>query len=231
MGLAWAYRNISFPDAVTGFVRNATLQFIPHPFREGILLFLGLTGLLLLAESHLACHTFPEHGSICLNLFCCKPRPDWDFAGELATRLGARAVGWRVVVGRETLELRSADSDLFDAEGSVPALCREPPEGRFTEGKVSGDVLDLMDSKNGGTQVFSGKVPDIWLPAGNLKPEMKSATFAYFHGLSVEPGTTGWLVRADSTTFTSPKTVSSPSSPMKTSVFASRKATALTCPM
>ena len=46
----------------------------------------------LLAESHLACHTFPEHGSICLNLFCCKPRPDWDFAGELATRLGARAV-------------------------------------------------------------------------------------------------------------------------------------------
>jgi hypothetical protein len=78
-------------------------------------------------------------------------------------------------------------------------------EGRFTEGKVSGDVLDLMDSKNAGTQVFSGKPPDIWLPAGNLKPEMKSGTFAYFHGLSVEPGTTGWLVRGDSTTFTSPK--------------------------
>lgn len=52
----------------------------------------GLTGLLLLAESHLACHTFPEHGSICLNLFCCRPRPDWDFAGELAARLGARSV-------------------------------------------------------------------------------------------------------------------------------------------
>ena len=78
-------------------------------------------------------------------------------------------------------------------------------EGRFTGGKMSGDVLDLMDSKNAGTQVFSGKLPDIWLPAGNLKPEMKSSTFAYFHGLSVEPGTTSWLVRADSTTFTSPK--------------------------
>jgi len=25
----------------------------------------GITGLCLLAESHLACHTFPEHGSLC----------------------------------------------------------------------------------------------------------------------------------------------------------------------
>src|SRR5436853_6539997 len=43
----------------------------------------GITGLCLLAESHLAVHTFPEHGSLCLNLFCCKPRPAWDCAGYL----------------------------------------------------------------------------------------------------------------------------------------------------
>jgi S-adenosylmethionine decarboxylase len=52
----------------------------------------GVTGVVLLAESHLACHTFPEHGSICLNLFCCRPRPAWDFDGELRRRLGAGAV-------------------------------------------------------------------------------------------------------------------------------------------
>jgi S-adenosylmethionine decarboxylase len=52
----------------------------------------GITGLCLLAESHLACHTFPEHGSLCLNLFCCKPRPEWDFAGYLKTHFGAEVV-------------------------------------------------------------------------------------------------------------------------------------------
>ena len=49
----------------------------------------GLTGMVVLAESHLACHTFPEHGSICLNIFCCRPRRDFDAAGLLAETLGA----------------------------------------------------------------------------------------------------------------------------------------------
>ncbi|HYD53379.1 MAG TPA: S-adenosylmethionine decarboxylase, partial [Gemmatimonadaceae bacterium] len=50
----------------------------------------GITGALVLAESHLTVHTFPEHGSLCLNLFCCRPRPEWPFAERLAVRLGAR---------------------------------------------------------------------------------------------------------------------------------------------
>jgi S-adenosylmethionine decarboxylase len=46
----------------------------------------GITGVRLLSESHLACHTFPEFGSLCLNVFCCRPRPDADFE-QLLKRL------------------------------------------------------------------------------------------------------------------------------------------------
>ena len=52
----------------------------------------GITGMVLLAESHLTCHTFPEHGSLCLNLFCCTPRDEWDFEGDLASSFGAERV-------------------------------------------------------------------------------------------------------------------------------------------
>jgi S-adenosylmethionine decarboxylase len=57
----------------------------------------GITGLLLLSESHLACHTFPEYGSLFLNLFCCRPRPEWDFSAALKQALGASDVRVRAV--------------------------------------------------------------------------------------------------------------------------------------
>lgn len=52
----------------------------------------GLTGLLMLAESHLTVHTFPEHASACINLFCCTPRAAWNWETRLATLLGAETV-------------------------------------------------------------------------------------------------------------------------------------------
>jgi S-adenosylmethionine decarboxylase len=52
----------------------------------------GITGMLMLAESHLTVHTFPEHASACLNLFCCTPRAAWNWSERLAALLGAQTV-------------------------------------------------------------------------------------------------------------------------------------------
>ncbi len=52
----------------------------------------GVTGFVMLSESHLACHTYPEHGIITLNLYCCRPRPDWQWRERLGDALGASEV-------------------------------------------------------------------------------------------------------------------------------------------
>jgi S-adenosylmethionine decarboxylase len=57
----------------------------------------GITGLQLLQESHLACHTFPEFGSLCLNVFCCRPRPQADFEALLRREFGATHVQVRQI--------------------------------------------------------------------------------------------------------------------------------------
>jgi S-adenosylmethionine decarboxylase len=52
----------------------------------------GVTGLVALTESHLACHTYPEHGTATFNLYCCRTRPEWDWEGHLKALLAAEFV-------------------------------------------------------------------------------------------------------------------------------------------
>lgn len=57
----------------------------------------GVTGLILLSESHLACHTYPELGFAAFNLYCCEPKRAWPWERRLADVLGAREVHVREV--------------------------------------------------------------------------------------------------------------------------------------
>ena len=52
----------------------------------------GVTGLALLTESHLACHTYPEFGVATFNLYCCRERATWPWDERLREMLGATGV-------------------------------------------------------------------------------------------------------------------------------------------
>ncbi len=62
----------------------------------------GVTGLIALTESHLACHTYPEYGTATFNLYCCQTRPEWDWEADLKKSIGAtRVMVTRIQRGEE----------------------------------------------------------------------------------------------------------------------------------
>lgn len=75
----------------------------------------GVTGLLLLSESHLACHTYPELQVATFNLYCCRARPRWAWEERLVEALGATRV--------EVREFERAAG--VEAEASGAELCEE----------------------------------------------------------------------------------------------------------
>jgi S-adenosylmethionine decarboxylase len=52
----------------------------------------GVTGLVMLTESHLACHTYPEHRTATFNLYCCRTRPEWSWEANLKELLNASEI-------------------------------------------------------------------------------------------------------------------------------------------
>ncbi len=52
----------------------------------------GITALLLLSESHLALHSFPEHGAVTVNLYSCKEREEIAWSSLLRGAFGASEV-------------------------------------------------------------------------------------------------------------------------------------------
>ena len=52
----------------------------------------GISGLALLSESHLTCHTYPEFRAATFNLYCCRERASWSWETALKEMLGATEV-------------------------------------------------------------------------------------------------------------------------------------------
>jgi S-adenosylmethionine decarboxylase len=73
----------------------------------------GVTGLYLLSESHLACHTYPEFGLATFNLYCCRERAVWDWRRWLEQELGAKHLDIHIVARGEYLPLPHESGNGF----------------------------------------------------------------------------------------------------------------------
>jgi S-adenosylmethionine decarboxylase len=65
--------------------------------------------MLMLTESHLSCHTFPEIGFAAFDLYSCRPRPCWTWDAQLRDLIKTdHVVIRRVVRGAGISELGGA---------------------------------------------------------------------------------------------------------------------------
>ncbi len=78
----------------------------------------GVTGLVMLTESHLACHTYPEYRTATFNLYCCRTRPEWNWEANLKEMLGASEVKvTKIERGNAKSKIQNLKSKI--AEGRV----------------------------------------------------------------------------------------------------------------
>ena len=78
-------------------IRELDLRVVGEPLWHKVPGEGGATGLAMLTESHLACHTYPEFRAATFNLYCCRERPEWPWAERLREMLGAETVSVRSV--------------------------------------------------------------------------------------------------------------------------------------
>lgn len=72
----------------------------------------GISGLALLSESHLTCHTYPEFHAATFNLYCCRNRATWPWDSMLKEMIEATEVSVRIF--ERTL---SADAPAIEKTG------------------------------------------------------------------------------------------------------------------
>jgi S-adenosylmethionine decarboxylase len=91
----------------------------------------GVTGLVMLTESHLACHTYPELSTATFNLYCCRERPAWAWDERLREMLGARDVSVRSI--RRTAQMHAPSAPTQESSSQASAT---PTFESFTQTAV-----------------------------------------------------------------------------------------------
>ena len=95
---AESLRNIDrLKEICERIIRDLDLRVVGEPLWHKFAGAGGVTGIYLLTESHLSCHTYPEVGTATFNLYCCRQRPRWQWEDNLRQSLGACQVTVREI--------------------------------------------------------------------------------------------------------------------------------------
>ncbi len=76
----------------------------------------GITGLAMLTESHLACHTYPEYKTATFNLYCCRSRPEWNWEENLKNLLKAEQVSIQKIERGDKSKIQNPKSKIAGGE-------------------------------------------------------------------------------------------------------------------
>ena len=86
----------------------------------------GVSGFVLIAESHISVHTFPDHGYVWVDVFSCK-----GFDAEAALR-----------IAREAFDLQEVQTRILERGLEYPHVIRDAiPVFELERGRVVGEVL------------------------------------------------------------------------------------------
>jgi S-adenosylmethionine decarboxylase len=109
---------------------------------------IGVSGTVVIAESHLSVHTWPEHGYVAVDIFTCgglDPRPGFEF---LKKKLGASSSRVQEIV-RGMPEDIPKDYCLESKDVLIVSQIQEIPSGLFpTSASVPGNLSTKKENVN-----------------------------------------------------------------------------------
>lgn len=80
-------------DRVANECRFSVVGRAFHQFKP-----FGATGVLVLSESHFSAHTYPEHGIVYVDVFCCSPSFDPNACAQsIVENFGAKGAKWEII--------------------------------------------------------------------------------------------------------------------------------------